>query len=113
MWTAPKSHAPRAPHAPAGGRSAPKDEAGSALPYDPLEVGLDAEFAQIALRIDQPTVSEDRARRRAGKPPVGGGVTVEVPAAHVVRLVPHIAKGKNETRTAWDKAASHTAVDYD
>ena len=74
----PEGDPTRAAHAAAGGAALPQDEAGAALAGDAFQVGADAQFAQLALGIDQPAVGQDGAYRGPGLPPVVGGVAIEI-----------------------------------
>jgi len=78
----PERHPARAAHPPAGRAAPPQDEARAARPGDAVEVGLDAQLAQLALGVDQPAVGEEGADGAAGQLPVLVGVAVGIASGH-------------------------------
>ena len=78
----PEGDPPRTAHPPAGRRPPPQDEARPPLAGDAVQVGADAQLAQVALGIDQPAVGDDRADGAAREFPVLGRVAVGITPRH-------------------------------
>ena len=82
MRAHPEGDPSRAAHPPAGRAPPPQDEARPAFAGDAVQVGADAQRAQVALGVDQPAVVEHGADRAARRLPVRRGVAVRVTPRH-------------------------------
>ncbi len=78
----PEGDPARAAHPAAGRGAAPQDEVRTAFAGDAFQVGADAQFAQVALGIDQPAVGQDGADRGARLSPVVRRIAVGISPGH-------------------------------